>query len=483
MAPICQEGSFSGLSSQVAVERIAEVEARSAGLRKELGLIDLVLMQILYVVGSSWVGTAAKLGSSHTVFWLLAIALYYLPQAWVVIYLSRLMPLEGGVYQWTTIALGKFAGFMVAWNLWAYAILIIATFGVTIATNASYLLTGGTASLSKLWWYTPIVSTLSLLFVTGIAILGLRIGRWVQDVGGVAQVLTFAALLIVPLVAVGLRHPVSYHPLDVSAPAFTPYSLNIFGKMALGALSGFEYVAIMAGESRSPARTIGRSVLLAAPVIALMFILGTNSVIALVPSDRIDLVSPIPQTLSIGFAGMGIARLIVPALILLLVLRQVGVVTMVFNGTTRLPLVAGWDNLLPAWFTQLHPRFRTPVNSILFVSAITIALTLVGQAGVGVQEAFQLLENAAGIFYALTYVALFAIPIFGVANLARRPSRLLRVAAMCGFAMSLLYSTLSVFPIIDVASWHIFAAKIIVVIVGANLLGIAIYRAGKMRTR
>jgi amino acid transporter len=135
------------LSNQVAVERIAEVEARSAGLRKELGLIDLVLMQILYVVGSSWVGTAAKLGSSHTVFWLLAIALYYLPQAWVVIYLSRLMPIEGGVYQWTTIALGKFAGFMVAWNLWAYAILIIATFGVTIATNASYLLTGGTASL------------------------------------------------------------------------------------------------------------------------------------------------------------------------------------------------------------------------------------------------------------------------------------------------------------------------------------------------
>jgi amino acid transporter len=471
------------LAGQVAVDRIAEVEARSAGLRKELGLVDLVLMQILYVVGSGWVGTAAKLGSSHTVFWLLAIALYYLPQGWVVIYLSRLMPLEGGVYQWTTIALGKFAGFMVAWNLWAYAVLIIATFGVTIATNASYLLTGGTASLSQLWWYTPIVSTLFLLFVTGISVLGLGIGRWVQDVGGVAQVLAFAALLAVPLVAFGHGRPVSYHPLDVSVPAFTPYSLNIFGKMALGALSGFEYVAIMAGESRSPARTVGRSVLLAAPVIAVMFILGTNSVIALVPADRIDLVSPIPQTLSVGFAGMGFARLIVPVLILLLLLRQVGVVTMIFNGNTRLPLVAGWDDLLPAWFTRLHPRFRTPVNSILFVSGITIALTLVGQAGVGVQEAFQLLENAAGIFYALTYLALFAIPIFGVANLARRPSRLLRIAALSGFAVSLLYSALSVFPIIDVASWQIFAAKIMVVVVGANLLGVGIYTARQRKTR
>lgn len=469
------------MNSQSALERTAQVEARSAGLRKELGLVDLVLMQILYVVGSSWVGTAAKLGTSHTVFWLLAIASFYLPQAAVVIFLSRMMPLEGGVYQWTTIALGKFAGFMVAWNLWAYAVLIIATFGVTIATNASYLLTGNSASLSQVWWYTPLVSVSSLLFVTGISVLGLHIGRWVQDVGGIAHVLTFAALLIVPLIALSHGTHVAYHPLAVSAPAFTPYSLNIFGKMAVGALSGFEYVAIMAGESRSPGRTIGRSVLIAAPVIALMFILGTNSVLALVPTNRIDLVSPIPQTLSIGFAGMGIARLIVPALIMLLLLRQIGVVTMVFNGNTRLPLVAGWDNLLPAWFTRLHPRFRTPVNSILFVSAITIALSLAGQAGVGVQEAFQLLENAAGIFYALTYLALFAIPIFGAAALARRPSRLLRIAAMCGFAVTLLYSTLSVFPIIDVASWQIFAAKIIVVIVGANLLGVAIFAAGQRR--
>jgi amino acid transporter len=101
-----------------------------------------------------------------------------------------------------------------------------------------------------------------------------------------------------------------------------------------------------------------------------------------------------------------------PALILLLLLRHMGVVTMLFNGNTRLPLVASWDNLLPSWFTRLHPRFRTPVNSILFVSAITIGFSLAGQIGVGVQEAFQLLENAAGILYAFTYLGLFAIPLF-----------------------------------------------------------------------
>jgi len=466
------------LSTQLAEDRVAEVEARSAGLRKELGLTDLVLMQIMYVVGASWVGVAAKLGTSHTVFWLLAIALYYLPQAAVVIFLSRLMPLEGGLYQWTTIALGRFAGFMVAWNLWAYAIVIAAGFGVTIATNASYVLSGSSATLSNIWWYTPVVSTLVLLVVTMISVLGLRIGRWVQDVGGAGHVLTFAALLIVPLVALAHGRPVAYRPLNVSAPTFTPYSLNILGKMGLGALSGFEYVAIMAGETRSASRNITRSVLVAAPIIALMFILGTDSVIALVPRDRIDLVSPIPQALSVGFAGTGAVQLIAPALILLLLLRHMGVVTMVFNGNTRLPLVAGWDNLLPSWFTRLHPTFRTPVNSILFVSAITIAFSLAGQIGVGVQEAFQLLENAAGILYALTYLGLFAIPLFGGRNLQRKPPLWLKIASASGFLMSLLYSTLSVFPIIEVASWRIFALKIITVIVVANLIGVVIYTGG-----
>ena len=465
-------------AAQNAVARVAEVEARSAGLRKELGVVDLVLMQIMYVVGSAWVGTAAKLGTSHTIFWLLAILLYYLPQAAVVIFLARLMPVEGGLYQWTSIALGRFAGFMIAWNLWAYAVLIGATFGVTIANNLAYLLSGSSATLSQQWWYTPIVSTLALVLVTVITVVGLGVGRWVQDVGGAAHVLTFAALLIVPFVALAHGRPVAYRPLNITAPAVTPLTLNIFGKMGLGALSGFEYVAIMAGETRSASRAITRSVLVAAPIIVLMFILGTDSVLALVPMDRIDLVSPIPQTLSVGFEGTGVVRLIVPGLILLLVLRQLGVVTMVFNGNTRLPMVTGWDNLLPSWFTRLHPRYRTPVNSILFVSAITIAFSLAGQAGVGVQEAFQLLDNAAGILYALTYLGLFAIPLFGAANLERRPPLWLRVASASGFGMALLYSVLSVFPIIDVPSWRMFALKITGVILVANLIGVGIYLGG-----
>lgn len=466
------------------VDRVAEVEARSTAFRKELGLTDLVLTQVMYVVGSGWVGTAAKLGHSHLVFWCLAIATYYLPQAAVVIYLNRLMPLEGGLYQWATVGLGEFAGFLTAWNLWAYTILVMGVFGVVIATNLAYLITPMSAALAGMAhapWYTPAVSATAVLLLTIVSLMGLRVSKWLQNVGGASQFLMFGALILVPFVALRRGTAEAYHPLTFAMPTFTLLSLNIFGKMALGAFSGFEYVAILAGECKSPARTIGRSVLLAVPVIAVMFIFGTSSVLALVPQDAIDLVSPIPQALQIGFQGLGVARFIVPVLIVMLLSRQIGNVALIFAGNTRLPMVAGWDGLLPAWFTRLHPRYRTPRNSILFVGGLTLVFTLAGQVGVGLQEAFQLLENAAGIFYAFTYIALFAIPLFGARRLAVRPPLWLQAASATGLAVSLLYSVLSVFPIIDVVSWQEFAVKIIAVLAGANVIGVGIYALGRRR--
>src|ERR1051325_3637268 len=117
---------------------MSTVEQESSHLRKELGLTDLVLTQILYVVGLSWVGTAGKLGTQQIAFWLAALALFYLPQAAVVIHLSRRFPLEGGLYQWAKLGLGGGIAFLVAWNLWIYAIVLLGAFGIQVANAAIY---------------------------------------------------------------------------------------------------------------------------------------------------------------------------------------------------------------------------------------------------------------------------------------------------------------------------------------------------------
>jgi len=451
-------------------------------LRRELGLVDLVMMQVVFVVGSGWVGTAAKLGPSQLVFWLLATLTYYLPQAAVVIALNRRMPLEGGLYQWAKAAFGEFGGFLVAWNLWLFAILVLSSFYVQIAQNLWYLVGRDPASVGSATGYVAVVSTVlaSLLVIVGIR--GLAVGKWFSGFGGVAQILTYAALIALPLVALARGRLPAYRPFATEMPEISLLSLNIFGKMALGAMSGFEFVALMAGEAKRPERTIPQSVLIATPLIALMFILGTATVLAFVPRDEIDLVSPIPQTLVAGTRGLGVAAYIAPALIILLLLRQLGAVNMLFAGNTRLPMVAGWDGLLPAWFTRLHPQARTPVNSIIVVGFVTLALTLASLVGTGTQEAFQLLENAGGILYAMAYVALSAIPLFGARRFGWSPPLWLRLAAASGLAVTVLYSVLSIFPIIDVPSWQMFAVKVSAVVVGANLLGAALYGVARRRT-
>jgi amino acid transporter len=328
-----------------------------------------------------------------------------------------------------------------------------------------------------------IISVVLAALLIFVAIRGLGLGKWFSGFGGVAQILTYVALIAIPLVALARGRLPAYRPFATEVPEISLLSLNIFGKMALGAMSGFEFVALMAGETRDPERNIPRSVVIATPLIALMFILGTATVLAFVPRDQIDLVSPIPQTLRAGVQGLGVAAFVAPVLIVLLLMRQLGAINMIFAGNTRLPMVAGWDGLLPSWFTRLHPRSRTPVNSIVFVGIVTLVMTLGSMAGTGTQEAFQLLENAGGIFYAMAYVALFAIPLFGARRLGWTPPRWLLAASASGLAVTALYSILSIFPIIDVPSWQMFALKVGGVVVGANVLGAGVYAAAGRRGR
>src|SRR5712691_12278145 len=109
-------------------------------LPRELGLTDLALTQILFVVGLPWVGVAAKQGPAHVVFWLIAMALFYVPSAVVVIHLNRLMPLEGGLYQWAKLGFSELVGFLVAWNLWLFAILNTSETGIQITQYLAYVI-------------------------------------------------------------------------------------------------------------------------------------------------------------------------------------------------------------------------------------------------------------------------------------------------------------------------------------------------------
>jgi glutamate:GABA antiporter len=459
------------------------VEAHSAVFKKQLGLTDLILTQVLFVVGLNWVGTAGKLGHSHIVYWLLAIALFYIPTAAVVIYLNQLMPLEGGLYQWARLGFNEFFGFLAAWNLWLYVIMLLSEVGLLFATNLGYALgprVEAHAADRSLILFCGVVVIGALATAT---IFGLGIGKWIHNAGGIIIILVFATLIVLPFIGMAHGEVTRYNPFQIEAPAISLLSLNILGKMGFAALGGFEYVAILAGECRQPSRTIGRSVIISAPIIALMFILGTSSVLAFLKPDDINLIGPIPQVLSIGLKPLGLAAHIAPVIILAFLGIRLAQASVNFTANSRLPMVAGWDRLLPQWFTHLHPKYKTPVNSIIFVGAMTLLASLAGMIGVAAQEAYQLLQSASVIFYAFSYLVMLALPLVGLKDVYPRPPLWLKIAACSGFGMTLLNVVLSVFPIIQVESWWSFGLKTSGVIVAGNLVGILIFVAAERRKK
>src|SRR4051812_22647449 len=192
------------LQAKANVELLAaeeQVEERSRVFNKELGLKDLVLTQILYIVGLSWVGAAAKLDTAHIVFWVAAIILFYLPSAVVVIYLNRLMPLEGGLYQWAKLGLSDFVGFMVAWNLWLYVIILNSEIGLQLATNLSYALGPSAAWLAGSKWFIAFAGFAVVGLMTVVSMLGLGVGKWIHNAGGLIMIVVFALLIGLPILS------------------------------------------------------------------------------------------------------------------------------------------------------------------------------------------------------------------------------------------------------------------------------------------
>src|SRR3954465_4237726 len=156
-----------------------DVALHSRVLHKELGLRDLILTQILFVVGLSWVGAAAKLGPSHVIFWLLAITLFYVPSAIVVIYLNRLMPLEGGLYQWAKLGFSEAVGFLVAWNLWLFVITNTSELGLQLTTNLAYAIGPSGDWISSNKWLITLTSVVVIALLVVVSTIGLSVGKWV----------------------------------------------------------------------------------------------------------------------------------------------------------------------------------------------------------------------------------------------------------------------------------------------------------------
>lgn len=452
------------------------VERHSAELRKELRLRDLVLSHLIYIIGTQWVGNAGKLGSSHIMYWIPAVVLFFIPSGLVVVHLNTEMPLEGGLYQWAKLRYGDLVGFLTALNLWATAVLIIASNISQFMDNLGYA--GGSGVVEN----KPFTIVLGAVIIGGLlwlAVRGLAMAKWLHNAGGLTSLVALAGMALFAFPR-WMHGGSAIAPVAFTVPAVTLLNLNLLGKMGFGAFCGFDGTVVFSGEVNNPnvARTVRRSIWIAAPLIGLVYIIGTACVLTFTKPGDIDLISPTMQTLGAGAKAAGMTILVAP-LAVLLMCNVVGSASIYYNSVIRLPMVAGWDHLLPQWLSRLHPRYRTPVGSILLAGGVTLALVVLGNLGTGAQESFQLLTNSGIICWSLTYLVMFSIPLLAAGE---RPPLGVRVAAVCGFAMTLLYAVLAIFPIVDTVNAASFTAKVVVVVGGLNVVGVWYFRrANRLR--
>src|SRR5579884_666354 len=258
-----------------------------AQLRKTMGFWDVLLFNIATVLGPRWIAAAGHNGTSSISLWLLAAVFFFVPGAFVINELSSRFPEEGGLYMWAKEAFGPFHGFVTGWTYWIYTVFYFPGLLLASASMSAYIIGGRGAGLAEDRTFLLIVSLALLLVAVGLNIVGLNIGKWLQNAGGLG---TYIPLVILAVVAgiVVLKHGSATHfTMRNMMPAWNWDTVNFWSQIAF-AFTGLELVSAMSEEVRDPRRTLPRAVFGAGALIAIMYIVGTFAVLALVPAANLD---------------------------------------------------------------------------------------------------------------------------------------------------------------------------------------------------
>ncbi len=454
-------------------------------LRRELGLLDVVLFNIATVLGPRWVAAAAHNGPSSISLWILAALLFFLPTALVIVELSTRYPTEGGLYVWTKEAFGDFHGFVAGWCYWIYTFFYFPA--LLLASVAMSTFIGGPAYewLNRDKRYLLCASLALLAVAVVLNIVGLSVGKWLQNAGGVG---TYVPLLM--LAGLGLAVWLkSGAATPITAAGVLPHwdwdTVNFWSQIAF-AFSGLELICAMSEEVREPRRTFPRAVFLSAALIVIIYIVGTVAVLALLPPDQVDVRSGVFQAVSRGSAAFGMAWIGVLAAVLVTAGNAGGVGSTV-AGIARVPMVVGIDRYLPAAFGKVHPRWRTPWISMLVQAGISAAILVASQINETVHGAYQLLVDATIILYFVPFLYMYAAAI----KLAYRRERAADASAVLipggragvwlvsgtAFAVTFFAIGLSLVPPERTAAVP-FVTKLVVATAASIAIGLALYWRG-----
>ena len=386
-------------------------------LRKTMGFWDVLLFNIATVLGPRWIAAAGHNGPSSISLWLIAAVFFFIPGALVINELSSRFPEEGGLYVWSREAFGPFHGFIAGWTYWFYTVFYFPGLLLASASMAAYVVPNHGIALADNRPYLLVVSLAMLLAAVSLNIVGLNIGKWLQNAGGVGTYVPLLMLAGIAALVCLLHGSVTRFTIASMMPKWNWDTVNFWSQIAF-AFTGLELVSAMSEEVRDPRRTLPRAVFGAGALIALMYIAGTFAVLVLMPAGQIDPKSGVFGAIAVGSMALRLGFLGVLAAVLVTAGNAGGVGSTV-AGIARIPFVVGIDRYLPAAFGKIHPRWKTPYVSILVQAVLSGVILLLSQINETTRGAYQFLVDAAIILYFIPFLYMFA----AVIKLAGRKDR------------------------------------------------------------
>ncbi len=418
----------------------------SVSLKRELGLRDLVLFNVAAVLSMRWIAAAAHAGSGSLFLWAAAAILFQIPIALTAANLASRFPQEGGLYIWTREAFGAGHAFACGWfyyisNLFWIPGLVVASIGmVAYSFNAQF-----SAHAEDPRFLFPLAIAL-LAVVTFTNYVGLKMAKWVDNLGGIAAHIIWVVLVLSAVVFL-ISHKAATH--FEFFPRLDFNKLNFWSQLAFG-MTGLELSPIMGGEVRDPRRTMFRATWISAFLVMLFYMVGTAAILVFLTPDNTSPVVGLAQAsrqaaLSIGWQWV---PLVIACSILFSVAGQLGTYV---GACARLPFVLGIEKLLPDWFGKLHPKYGTPYVSILVLCGGAAVLLLLSQLGETFRAAYQIMVDMAVITLFIPFLYMFASAWkFG-----------LRLPAASGLFVSAVAILFSFIPTDDVKNVWLFEFKLV----------------------
>jgi amino acid transporter len=354
------------------------------------------------------------------------------------------------------------------------------------AGNALFV--GGTAwqGWSTSSTYFIAAAMLGLILAVVLNVVGLNIGKWLNNVGAFGGWVPAGILIVLGGVAwarFGSATPITPQTVLPS----TNLKDVIFWSTIAFAFGGVESASAMAEEIHDAQRTVPRAIVAAAAIITLLYVAGTASILLAIPREQISGLQGIMQATQAMSARIGLGWL-TPIVALMIAVNGLGAVGGWFAATARLPFVAGLDRYLPRSFGSLHPTWRTPHVALLVQAGISAVFVILGQAGTTVRGAYDVLVSMSIITYFIPFLYMFAAMI----KLQREPvgPEVIRVpggqgvaiaVAAIGFVTTAVAIVLACIPAADEPNKLLAVAKIVglsaVLIAGGSL----VYVMGKRR--